>query len=288
MRILILGGTGFLGRNSYSVLKKDNYVIATNIRLTSYIDIIELIKNQNIEIVMHFVSTLIPNSSKEDFFYDLNNVYIPTVHILEYCALNSIRFVYISSGGAIYGNHQTLFSEQTKKEPISYYGLSKLNMENLINYYHNSKSLQYITIRPSNPYGPGQNIYGKQGLIAVLIGKIIEKKTIEIWGDGSAIKDFIYIDDFTEYLSILIGNISFWNNTYNIGSGIGNSVIEILNAFAENDILLPKIEYKQEKASDVKHMILDCTKVKHIINKKCLSIKEGIKKFYEYEMEKIK
>lgn len=288
MNILILGGTGFLGKQCSVYLAKNNDVLSINTRLCSYQEILRLIENHKADIVMHFVSTLIPVSDKNNFICDLDAVYKPTLHILEYCSVNNIKFVYISSGGAVYGNQHEIFTEQTKREPVSYYGLSKLNLENLVVYYHNTKNLNYMIIRPSNPYGPGQNIYGKQGLIAVLIGKIFSREKIEIWGDGSAVKDYIYIEDFAEYVTSLVEIDSAWNETFNIGSGTGISVNEILNAFKLNNIKLPEIKYTESKSTDVKNAVLNCQKLQSIVSKKCVPIRIGIKKFYEYELEKTK
>lgn len=296
MNILILGGTGFLGKSCARELCKNNNVIVAgigeklekeseykviNIELKEIETIINILKKERIDIVMHFISSLLPSSKYDRYFYDLENVYMPTQVLLEYCSSNNVRFVYISSGGAVYGNQSESFTEETKREPASYYGLSKLNFENLILFYHNMFNLNYMILRPSNPYGNGQNLYGKQGLIAVIIGKIITESPIEIWGDGTAVKDYIYIDDFTYYVSQLLQKGEAWNNIYNIGSGIGASIQDVLNAFRTNNILLPNIKYCSDNKTDVKHMILNCSKLQKLIPNKCINLVEGVKRFYE-------
>lgn len=299
MNILILGGCGFLGRNCAKKLSEQHkiYIIdrfisqpdlyeSYSINLTDTNKIIELIKIKKIDLVMHFVSSLIPSSNYEQFLEDNKNVYFPTINLLEYCAENKIKFLYLSSGGAVYGNQKEIFNEHTKREPVSYYGLSKLNFENAITFYHYTKGLEYLIIRPSNPYGAGQNTYGKQGIIAVIIGKILKNETIEIWGDGSAIKDYIYIDDFVFYINELVNKQIAWNNVYNIGSGVGVSVNEVLNTFKNNQITLPEIKYINASNSDVKRMILDCTKLQDLINHKCHTLSEGVKKFWDFANEK--
>lgn len=301
MNILIIGGTGFLGSHCYAALSVkyntftigmrpinplldiDNYLL--NINQTQ--EIIKLIEDKNIDTIIHCVSTLLPSSNINDYFDDMTKVYYPTVLLIEYCAINKIKFVFFSSGGTVYGNQHEIFNENTKREPISYYGLSKLNLENTIVYYHNIMDLEYLIIRPSNPYGPGQNIYGKQGLIAVLIGRIINDQVIDIWGNGSSIKDYIYIDDFIKYVYHLICNNNTWNSIYNIGSGVGISVNDVLTAFQKNNIDLPEIRYLNEKESDVKRMVLDCTRIQELINIERTPIDIGIKLFYDHELKKI-
>lgn len=296
MNILILGGTGFLGSSCAKKLCDNHNIIVTGIggqilneskyetieiELKEIDSLISIIKEKKIDIVMHFVSALLPSSNYESYFFDFQNVYIPTQRLLEYCSKNNIRFVYVSSGGAVYGNQREVFSEETKREPASYYGLSKLNFENLILFYHNMFDLNYMILRPSNPYGQGQNLYGKQGLIAVIIGKIINNSPIEIWGDGTAVKDYIYIDDFTYYVSNLLQKNEAWNNIYNIGSGIGYSIDDVLHAFMDNNILLPEIHYISDNKADVKHMILNCSKLQQLLPHNCIPLVNGVKTFYE-------
>lgn len=292
MNILLLGGLGFLGRNCGKFLKKSHQVYVVDrvdVDLENYYKcelhqtdkLVSIIKQNNIDCIMHFVSSLIPSSSQDQFLDDIEKVYIPSVKLIEYCALNRIKFVYISSGGAVYGNQREVFNEKTKREPVSLYGLSKLNFENALSFYNHMHNLDYMIIRPSNPYGYGQNLYGKQGIIAVLMGKILRQETFEIWGDGSAVKDYIYIDDFCFYVDFLIGNSDSWNDVYNIGSGVGNSVNNVLEAFRKCGITLPRIQYNSASSTDVRRMILDCTKLQEKVNHNCVELEDGIQKFWE-------
>lgn len=292
MNILVIGGKGFLGRNIVNKLTQNDEVFVIdcvqsndhnyfNVKLEDVDSVIDVIENNDIQIVVHLASTIIPSSDAIQYISNMNGIYFPTMKLIEYCAEQKIKFVYFSSGGAVYGNQVEIFNEHTKREPMSFYGLSKLNFENLVQFYNRTKNLQYLIIRPSNPYGHGQNINGRQGVIAVIIGKILQKQTIDIWGDGSAVKDYIYIDDFVYYFTKLIESDS-WNTVYNIGTGIGHSVNDVLNAFKGNGILLPKIQYIEAAKSDVKRMILDCTKIQTRFPHKCKTLQEGIRLFWDY------
>lgn len=294
MNILLLGGTGFLGKNIALELSKNNNitVVGQGHSFNNMIDtydyllndlpkIISLIEKKKIEIIIHLVSTLIPSSNEEKYLNDILNVYIPTVKLLEYCSEKKIKFVYISSGGSVYGNSNEELNELCIQNPISYYGLSKQNFENLILFFHNTKKLDYLILRPSNIYGYGQNLYGNQGLISVIFGKIFKKEPIEIWGDGTVCKDYLYIDDFVYYVTFLFTSKKSWNEIYNIGSGIGVSVNEVVNTFLTNKISLPTIKYIESTDFDVKHLILDCTKLKNICKHNCISLNDGIMLFYK-------
>lgn len=290
MNILILGGAGFLGKNLEKKLsQKHNIFIVDcipkseenyfNISLSQTQKLIDTIEANKIQIIIHLISTLLPSSFMEQYLQDIQSIYCPSVKLLDYCAKNKIKIIYFSSGGAVYGNNNNVFMENMDCNPVSFYGLSKLNFENLIKYYHITNSLNYLIIRPSNPYGYGQNIFGKQGLIAVIIGKIQKNEKIQIWGNGSAIKDYIFIDDFVFYISSLIEK-DIWNNTFNIGSGIGSSINDVLNAFRQNSINLPEIEYIAEKQTDVKRSILDCSKIQKLIDYQITPLTVGIKDFW--------
>lgn len=298
MNILMIGGTGFLGSNCAKALRKRHTVYCTGIpgpgiedesfislKIQETEKIISLIETKKIDVVMHLVSTLLPNSSHSDYLSDIQNIYVPTVQLVDYCSRHQVKFVFFSSGGAVYGNQNGAFSEDLICSPISYYGLSKLNMEQMISFYH-AKGLEYLIIRPSNPYGPGQNIYGRQGLIAVTMGKILNNQPIEIWGDGLAVKDYIYIDDFVHYVVTLLETERAWNGTYNIGSGIGTSVNQVIEAFTINSIQLPQIQYVATKAMDVSHMILNCTKLNSIVKWSCKPLVEGIACFWNFLNQK--
>ncbi|MBR4326349.1 MAG: NAD-dependent epimerase/dehydratase family protein [Bacteroidales bacterium] len=294
MNILIIGGKGFLGRNIGENLSKRHNVFTIdcvvsteknyyNVRLEDYNSVVKIIETNDIHTVIHLASIIIPSSGIDEYIKNMDSIYYPTLKLMDYCADNKIKFIYFSSGGAVYGNQAEIFNENTRREPMSYYGISKLNFENLVQFYNRTKTLQYQIIRPSNPYGHGQNIYGRQGIIAVIIGKILKHETIEIWGDGTAVKDYIYIDDLVYYVSNLIASESdCWNSVYNIGTGVGISVNDVIHAFEDNGITLPNIRYIDAAKSDVKRMILDCTKIQTHFPHKCIPITDGIRMFWEY------
>lgn len=303
--ILFLGGAGFIGSNLVKKISNNKqykiYVfepILANIgRLEDHLDVISIIRgvitdteqikciveNYNINIIVHLISTLIPNSNYDDFKREFENIVFPTIKLMEYCADRNVKFVYFSSGGTVYGNstfHQK-FKENDKLSPISYYGLTKQIIENNIVFQNRRRNLQYLIIRPSNPFGPGQSLHGNQGLIAVAIGKILAGDPIQVWGDGSCVRDYIYIGDLADAFYQLI-NCDVNNETVNIGSGFGysvNNVIEKLKNFIDFPF---KVEYKASRNVDVNSMILDISKLQSLISVKHTHLEDGIMMFYDY------
>ena len=106
------------------------------------------------------------------------------------------RFVMASSGGTVYGpSQEVLIPETAPTNPISAYGASKLASEKYVAVFGRLYRIKHCVLRISNPYGPGQFATRRQGLVAAAIWSALHAKSFEIWGDGSVIRDFIYIDD---------------------------------------------------------------------------------------------
>ena len=301
--ILLIGGAGFIGANIIRhLLDADDYDVSVvepefaslhrlsglrvkthRCEISNIDELKSIIIEDKIDTVIHLVSTIIPGSNFDDYQREFTNVIFPSIRLMELCCERNIRFVYFSSGGTVYGDRKgdvVPFAENCPMAPISYYGWSKQMMENSIQYMHRTLNLQYMIIRPSNPYGKGQNLYGKQGLIAVAFGKIMEGDTIQVWGDGSAVRDYIYIDDLGKAVVDLLRNENVVNVTLNIGSGIGyniNQIIAYLRDVVKEDI---GVEYIAARQVDVSSVVLDTTLLRSFINFNPIDIKEGIVKFY--------
>lgn len=301
-RILFLGGAGFIGSNLIRTLigRKDDikvYVLEPTFANISRLDGMEvqvfrgtlqdidfvqsIIEANHIDTIVHLVATIIPGSTFEDYKREYQQVIFPTIELMQYCAQKDIKFVYFSSGGTVYGNRTDLtpFKETDPMAPISYYGWSKQMMENSILYVHRTAGLKYLIVRPSNPYGHGQNIHAKQGLIAVALGKILAGEPIVVWGDGSNVRDYIYIDDLCEVLCQLLEK-DVCNTTLNIGSGVGasiNDIIQVLRDVVSEEV---QVEYQPARKVDVSHMILDTTHLKQYVNIEFTSLVEGVTRFY--------
>lgn len=302
MKILFIGGAGFIGSNlvkrfcksgsfkvtviepeTASVMRLDGLQVEIVRASLANVEAVEqIIANKRIDTVVHLVSTLIPGSGYEDFKRELTDMVFPSIRIMEYCARFDIKFVYFSSGGTVYGNRTTMqpFVETDDMAPISYYGWSKQMMENSILFKNRTEKLRYLIVRPSNPYGHGQNLYGRQGLVAVAIGKILNGQPVEVWGDGSAIRDYIYIDDLSEvFFQLIDNNVS--NETVNIGSGRGysvNDVLAFLKIISKVDF---KIKYENARPMDVSNMVLDTEKMHKFTNVELTPMLEGVSMFYE-------
>lgn len=296
MNVLLLGGNGFLGRNlargmasdlDFMVTVYDKMPPKEKINNVKYYEggleetgkLLKILEENSIEVFVHMVSTIIPGSTLEQYVNNCKLVQIHTIPLMDYCASHKIKLVYLSSGGTVYGVKGGVVSENEPTAPISYYGLSKVQIEELIYFYHRRYGLNYLILRPSNPFGYGQNLYGKQGLIAVMLGKLLKNEPIDVFGDGNTVRDYIYIEDFVYYVMELLRK-GILNETINIGSGVGYSINEIVDIARKITGRQLNVNYFPARKDDVPKMVLDTTRLHNFIHHENISIEDGMKKFF--------
>ncbi|RZL61335.1 MAG: NAD-dependent epimerase/dehydratase family protein [Pedobacter sp.] len=208
--------------------------------------------------VYHLISTTIPSNSVLNPTYDIETNIIPTINLLQYSINSSIKkIVYISSGGTVYGIPEKLpIAETHSSNPISSYGIVKRTIESYFNLYNKIWGVDSCIFRLSNPYGEKQNPRNVQGAMAVFSYKSLHNEEIEIWGDGEIVRDYIYIGDVVDALLLAI-KIDTPELIYNLGSGEGRSLNEILANIKEKFNHSLKVKYLESRNFDVPANILD-------------------------------
>lgn len=299
--ILVLGGAGFLGANivhhlvevghNVTVIDRSDAALS---RLSSVYDIVTIYKTpltnidevrriieiESIDTVLHLVSTLLPSSSFADYIDEYEKVILPTLKLIHLLSELRLRLIFLSSGGTVYGiGSNGIFKESALCAPISYYGQSKKIIEEYVLFANRKYGLDYLILRPSNPYGRFQSLRSNQGFISVVLGKIINSETVEIWGDGSVVRDYIYVDDFVKTLSLMIENKTS-NMILNVGSGVGHTLIEVINTIEKVTGKSAIIDFKAPRNVDVPKMILDVGMLKNLINIKFANLEDGIQNYY--------
>jgi UDP-glucose 4-epimerase len=228
--------------------------------------------------IVHLISSLIPSSGYDEFFADRDINLAAGYEIVKNMMNNGCRkIVYFSSGGTVYGNNgKDINSETDALCPLNYYGYSKLALEEFYRLSSRIHKINHIIIRPSNPYGAGQNLFGKQGLITVSLGRILQNKPIEIWGDGKVIRDYIHIQDLSKATNSLIESDAE-NQVFNIGSGIGHSVNEIIEMIHEVTGKDTGTEFKPARPVDIPVNILSIDKITSATQwQPSIKLKDGI------------
>ena len=139
--------------------------------------------------------------------------------------------------------------------------------------------MNFLILRPSNPFGE-YHTSSQQGLINVVLEKILNGELIEIWGDGSVVRDYVYIKDFVRILVDLIEK-DIQNEIINIGSGRGYSINEILTIIKKEIGTFP-LEYVEARKVDVPYLVLNIDKLRTYIGINLMSLEDGIKKTYDW------
>lgn len=301
MNIIVFGAAGFIGKNLVMSLAKNNsdYVIAADQCAEYFADIskmnfsnIHFVKAEfdartnfddllkDIDIVYHLVSTTVPTTSNQHVTQELMSNVITTSSLLDACVkCNVKKVVFISSGGTVYGKEADCpLKEDTATNPITSYGVQKVTIEKLLYLYNHIYGLDYRVIRLANPYGPYQRPNGILGAVTTFTYKALMKDKIIVYGDGSVVRDFIYIDDAVKgIIKIAEGENKY--KTFNLGCGYGISIKEVLKAISETLEVELDIEYKEARKVDVPVNYLDISRYESAYGSlNPIKLKEGIMK----------
>ena len=212
------------------------------------------------DVVFHLVNATTPASANVDKVADLNANVVSTLHLLDACRSSGVRrVVFVSSGGTIYGvPEQVPTPETSPTNPITAYGISKLTIEKYLALYEYLYGLEYRVLRVGNPFGPFQTALKNQGVIAAFVRRALSGKPIEIWGDGSVTRDYVYIDDVIEAL-ILAATHDGSGRIFNIGSGEGRSLNDIAASISKLLEAVIPVDHRPGRPVDVPVSILDTT-----------------------------
>jgi len=181
--------------------------------------------------VFHLVHTYMPQSADLNMAEDVRQNVMSSLALLEICRkLNVKRIVFVSSGGLVYGpTAQVPTPETAATDPIGAYGISKLTIEKYLRLYEHHYGLRFRVLRVANLFGPFQMPGKNQGVIAALISCALHDQEFQIWGDGSAIRDYVYVDDVVDALLLAAADESD-QRIFNIGSGQGRDLREVIVA----------------------------------------------------------
>ncbi len=271
MRIVIFGAASFIGTNLIIALSsnKNNYITAIDRELSYF----SALKNMNIrnlsiiqsnlncntcfedfvrgqDIVYHLISTTIPSTSNKTIAVEMKENIVLSTNLLEACIHQNVKkFIFLSSGGTVYGKEvKCPIKENSVIQPITSYGVQKVTIEHLIYLYNYMHGLDYRVIRLANPYGPYQRPNGLLGAVTTFTYKALRGEEIVVYGDGTVIRDYIYIDDAVRgIIKIVEGNCVY--KTFNLGCGYGTSINEVLKTI--QDVLGVDINICYTKARKV-------------------------------------
>ncbi|MDK9701969.1 MAG: NAD-dependent epimerase/dehydratase family protein [Sulfuritalea sp.] len=208
--------------------------------------------------VIHLASTSTPATADRRIADDAQSNVIDTLELLDQCVeLGVGRIVFISSGGTVYGPcDQIPTPESTPTNPITAYGVAKLAIEKYLAVYRHQHGLDYRILRVANPFGPYQTAYKGQGVIAAVMASALHDTSLQIWGDGGVVRDYVYVNDVVEAIIKTIGHTGD-SRVFNIGSGIGHDVLQVVRAVEKLSGKTLQLEFRPARPVDVPVSILD-------------------------------
>jgi len=273
--ILLIGGTGFIGRALATRLAAEGHEVHVLSRTgTKGHDlppgITEHLGDQGDSVVVahllnkcrhvfHLAASTTPADTVWHPAREAEQNLLPTLRFVE-CAQDypDNRYVFLSTGGALYGD-AALADEQTPPNPTSYHGAAKLALEHFFGVLAQRRPGSLTILRPSNVYGPEQPLRPGFGVIRTLLERVRAGEKVTVFGDGSAVRDYLYIDDLIDACLLAMDKPT---GTYNIGSSKGLSLREVLSMIEKVTGRLIEIDHQPQRASDVRSIVLDTRRAK--------------------------
>ena len=300
MNCLVLGGNGFIGSHLVDKLLAEGHSVSVYDKYEErYRKPLRQVEYRSgdfgnrgllsdvlagVDTVFHLISTSLPKTSNDDPSYDVQSNVIETLFMLEKCVeLKVKKVVFISSGGTVYGRPLHLpIDELGPTDPECSYGITKLTIEKYLALFHRLHGLDYAIVRPSNPYGSRQNPNGIQGAIPVFLGKVAQGESIEIWGDGTVIRDYIYIEDLVAGIC-QVASYSGAEKIFNMGSGKGYSLNELVSFMEEIIGSELRVVYQEGRNFDVPEIVLDISRANRELGwVPRMGIEAGIRETWEF------
>lgn len=276
---LVLGGGGFIGTAVVRRLLLDGWKVRVFERLGKNSPV-EYSSNPDVEwvvgdfqcvddlgpaltgvqAVVHLISTMLPKASNEFPARDVQTNVIASLQLLSLMVDHGVsKIVFASSGGTVYGVPICVpIDESHRTQPEVSYGIAKLAIEKYLYLYSRLHGLRPVILRIANPYGEGQRIESAQGAVAAFLFHALKKEPIEIWGDGSVVRDYLHITDVASAFSFALG-YSGSNQVFNIGAGHGLSLNEIAAEIEDQLGYSLHKRYSPGREFDVPINVLDIT-----------------------------
>jgi UDP-glucose 4-epimerase len=302
MKVLVTGGAGFIGSHVVQEFLDHGYEIVivddlstgrkSNLhpRAAFYqLDIrdpklAEVFEKERPDFISHHAAQMDVRRSVAQPLFDADVNILGSINLIECAKRSGVKhFVYISTGGAVYGEPEYLpCDEQHPINPICQYGASKHTVEHYLYMYHVNYGLNYTVLRYPNVYGPRQDPHGEAGVVAIFTGQMLTGKPIVINGDGKQQRDFVYVGDCARGNRLAIER-EHPCGIYNLGMCRGTSINEIFDALKKITAYPHDAHYGPPKVGETRFIYLDATKAKRDLNwEPTINLEDGLRHTVEY------
>lgn len=304
-KILVTGGAGFIGSHVVGLFLEKGYEVAILDDLStgreSNLDprakfykmdirspeVREVFEAERPDYISHHAAQMDVRRSVAQPLFDADVNILGSINLIERAKEFGVkRFVYISTGGAVYGEPEYVpCNEAHPINPICQYGASKHTVEHYLFMYHVNYGLNYTVLRYPNVYGPRQDPHGEAGVVAIFTGKMLAGEPVTINGDGEQTRDFVYVGDCA-YANYLAATVEHQPGIFNVGWGRPTSVNDIFNTLAKVTGYPHAASFGPAKVGETRHIYLDAAKAKKELGwSPTLSLEEGLEKTVAYFKE---
>ena len=283
LKVLIIGSEGFVGYNlvhglsekfqilTSDIVEKNGLDNYTQCNITNYDQVVKTVKD--VDVVINLATHSLVSSLGEETRNAEVNI-IGLLNILQACRKNNIKKVIFTSASSLIGEPESFeVSENHSAKPKTAYGKTKLVSEHYLRLFQELYEINFVIFRFFNIYGPHQ----KNGLIPSLYKKISSNEPVTIFGDGKQLRDFVYIEDILSFFEKAISNNFANNSIYNIGTGVGTTIYDVITQMAE--MLDTKLQIQREpvRKGEIGNFIADTRKLEKTFGQKPnTSIKDGL------------
>ena len=298
MKILVTGGAGFIGSHvvdlyierGHEVVVVDDLSTGTSSNLNPAAafyemdirdpELAKVFEREKPDVVNHHAAQMDVRRSVDDPIYDADINILGSLWLLEHSRQVGVKqFIYISSGGAVYGEPEYLPCDESHPiNPICQYGASKHTVEHYLYMYRVNYGMEFTVLRYANVYGPRQNPHGEAGVVAIFTGQMLEGQQVVINGDGNQTRDFVYVADCASG-NLLALNAGSVDGVFNVGSGRETSINEIFSELKSvtNYGLAPV--YGPAKLGETRSIYLDVNKAERELGlRPTIGLEEGLKR----------
>jgi UDP-glucose 4-epimerase len=302
-RALVTGGAGFIGSHVCDQLLAQGWTVEIiddlssgkreNVDSRARLHVLDIRSEQAAQVVehgtfdalIHLAAQMDVRRSVADPLFDAAVNVIGTVNLLEAVrrAGRRTRIVFSSTGGAVYGDLATPpNAETTPKNPDSPYAVSKLSAELYMGYYGRIHGLDTVAMRFANVYGPRQDPHGEAGVVAIFCGRILDGRTLTVFGDGTQTRDYVYVVDVAAAVLAAIdatlpppGAVDV--RAFNVGTGVATSVLDLASTLFRAIGNEPAIEFAPKRPGEQQDSSLDIAKIRQSLGwKPRVSLEQGL------------
>ena len=305
MNYLVTGGAGFIGsvivnklvESGHSITIIDNlstgYISNLNKKAlfikgdVSDLHTITQLENEKFDAILHIAGQSSGEISFEDPINDLNSNTSSTLRLLDYAVKTGCkRFVYASTM-SVYGEEEgkEQFSETDKTNPKSFYAVGKLASENYMKIYKEQYGIDFTALRYFNVYGAGQNLENlKQGMVSIYLKQFMDDKfdKVEVKGSTDRFRDVSYVDDIADVTIESIDNKEFYNDIFNVGSGVKTTIYTMLEMMKKYLNSNKEIKITSGTPGDQFGIYANNEKLMKIYDKEFIKFKDGLKTMIDW------